>query len=147
MTKAERALELFGSNFNCSQAVLTAFAPDFGLDEHLTLKLGTSLGSGARSGEVCGAISGALMVLGLKYGQYLSEDHEGKARAYAVTDEFIRRFKAVRGSIVCRDLLDYDLSKPEDMVQIREQNLFRTLCPRIIADAVKVLEGVLADFE
>lgn len=147
MTKAERALELYGSNFNCSQAVLTAFAADFGLDEQLTLKIGTPLGSGARSGEVCGAISGALMVLGLKYGQCRSEDHEGKARAYAVTDEFIRRFRDIRSSIICRDLLDYDLSKPEDMAIIKEQNLFRTLCPRIIADAVEVLESILADYE
>ena len=35
MTKAEKASELFANNFNCSQAVLTAFAPDFGLDEKL----------------------------------------------------------------------------------------------------------------
>ena len=42
MTKSEKALDLFSNNFNCSQAVLTAFAPDFDLDETLALKLGTS---------------------------------------------------------------------------------------------------------
>jgi len=146
MTKAERALELYGSNFNCSQAVLTAFASEFGLDEELALKLGNPLGSGARSGEVCGAVSGALMVLGLKYGQCRSEDNESKARAYAVTDEFLRRFREAEGSIVCRCLLGYDLTRPEDMAHIREQNLFRTLCPKVIAKAVEVLESVLADY-
>ena len=63
MTKSEKALELFSNNFNCSQAVLTAFAPDFGLDEQLALKLGTSFGGGARNGEICGAVSGALLIL------------------------------------------------------------------------------------
>lgn len=42
MSKTDKALELFSNNFNCSQAVLTAFAADFGLDEKLALMLGTS---------------------------------------------------------------------------------------------------------
>ena len=55
MTKSEKALNLFSNNFNCSQAVLTAFAADFGLDEKLALMLGTQFGGGARNGEICGA--------------------------------------------------------------------------------------------
>ena len=72
MTKAEKAVDLYGKNFNCSQAVLTAFAEDFGLSEKLTLSLGTSFGGGARNGQMCGAVSGALMVLGLKFGHFES---------------------------------------------------------------------------
>ena len=147
MNRAQRAVELFGSNFNCSQAVLTAFADEFGLDEELTLKIGTPFGSGARNAEMCGAVSGALMVLGLKYGHCRSEDHEGKARAYAVTDEYTRRFRELRGSIVCRDLLGYGLTDPDDMAHIREKNLFRVTCPEMIRNAVEVLESILADYE
>ena len=54
MTKAEKASELFANNFNCSQAVLTAFAPDFGLDE-------------ARKGELEPIIEGLTR-------RYLNED-------------------------------------------------------------------------
>ena len=147
MTKAEKALELFANNFNCSQAVLTAFAPDLGLDEKLALMLGTQFGGGARNGEMCGAVSGALMVLGLNYGHFESENNEQKSRAYAVATEFTKRFKELNGSIVCRDLLGYDLTKPEDSACIKEKNLFRTICPEMIRSAVEVLEGVMADFE
>lgn len=147
MTKAEKALELFSNNFNCSQAVLTAFAPDLGLDEKLALMLGTQFGGGARNGEMCGAVSGALMVLGLKYGHFESENNEQKQRAYAIAVEFTKRFRERNGSIVCRDLLGYDLTKPEDSACIREKNLFRTICPEMIRSAVEVLEGVIADFE
>lgn len=147
MTKAEKALELFANNFNCSQAVLTAFAPDLGLDEKLALMLGTQFGGGARNGEMCGAVSGALMVLGLKYGHFESENNEQKSRAYAIATEFTKRFRELNGSIVCRDLLGYDLTKPEDSACIREKNLFRTICPEMIRSAVEVLEGVIADFE
>ena len=147
MTKAEKALELFSNNFNCSQAVLTAFAPDFGLDERLALMLGTQFGGGARNAEMCGAVSGALMVLGLKYGHFEAENNEQKSRAYAVASEYTRRFKELNGSIVCRDLLGYDLTKPEDAACIKEKNLFRTVCPEMIRSAVEVREGVMADFE
>lgn len=147
MTKADRALELFSDNFNCSQAVFTAFASDFGIDEELALKIGTSFGGGARNGEICGAISGALMVLGLKYGHYQSDNNEQKSRAYAIAVEYTKRFKELTGSIVCRDLLGYDLTIPEDMAYIKEKNLFKEICPRMVKSAVEVLEGILADYE
>ncbi|MGN0632392.1 MAG: C-GCAxxG-C-C family protein [Oscillospiraceae bacterium] len=147
MNKTDKALELFSNNFNCSQAVLTAFAPDFGLDEKLALKLGTSFGGGARNGEICGAVSGALMVLGLKYGHFDSADNEQKSRAYEIAVEYTKRFKEANGSIVCRDLLGYDLTKPDEMACIKEKNLFGDVCPKAIKSAVEILESVLADYE
>jgi len=145
--KAERAVELFSGGFNCSQAVLTAYASEFGLSEELTLKLGSELGSGARNGELCGAVSGALLVLGLKYGHCNSADTERKMRAYAIADEFTRRFREVNGSIVCRDLLGYDLTKPEDMAVISEKKLFCEFCPLMVKSAVEVLESILSEYE
>lgn len=147
MSKTEKALELFSSNFNCSQSVFAAFAPDFGIDEELALKLATSFGGGARNGEICGAVSGALMVLGLKYGHFQSDNNEQKSRAYDIAVEFTKRFKEANNSIVCRDLLGYDLTIPEDMACIKEKNLFKDICPKMIMSAVEVLEGVLADFK
>ncbi|MGN0688057.1 MAG: C-GCAxxG-C-C family protein [Oscillospiraceae bacterium] len=147
MNKADKALELFSNNFNCSQAVFTAFAPDFGIDEELALKIATSFGGGARNGEICGAVSGALMVLGLKYGHYQSDNYEQKSRAYAIAVEYTKRFKEQNGSIVCRDLLGYDLTKPDEMACIKEKNLFKEICPRMVKCAVEVLESVLADYE
>lgn len=147
MSKTDKALELFSNNFNCSQAVFAAFAPDFGLDEKLALKLATSFGGGARNGEICGAVSGALMVLGLKYGHFDAADSEQKSRAYAIAVEYTKRFKEANGSIVCRDLLGYDLTKPDEMACIKEKGLFGDVCPKAIKSAVEILEGVLADYE
>ncbi len=87
------------------------------------------------------------MVLGLKYGHFEAENNEQKSRAYAISCEYTRRFKEQNGSIVCRDLLGYDLTKPEDAACIREKNLFRSVCPEMIRSAVEVLEGILADYE
>ena len=147
MSKTDKALSLFSNNFNCSQAVFAAFASDFGIDEELALKIGTSFGGGARNGEICGAVSGALMVLGLKYGHYQAENNEQKSRAYNIAVEYTKRFKEINKSIVCRDLLGYDLTIPEEMACIKEKNLFTEICPKMVKSAVEVLESILADYE
>lgn len=147
MTKTEKALDLFSNNFNCSQSVFTAFAPDFGIDEELALKLSTSFGGGARNGEICGAVSGALMVIGLKYGHYQSDNSEQKSKAYAISVEFTKRFKEANKSIICRDLLGYNLTVPEEMACIKEKGLFGDICPKMVKSAVQLLEEILAEYE
>lgn len=127
--------------------MFTAFESDFGLDEKLALMIGTQFGGGARNGEMCGAVSGALMVLGLKYGHYESDNIEQKSRAYSIASEYTKRFKDFNGSIVCRDLLGYDLTDSNDMVYIKDKNLFGEICPKMIKSAVEVLESILADYK
>lgn len=90
MNHADKAVELFGNNFNCAQAVFGTFAAELGMDEELALKIATSFGGGARKGELCGAVSGALMVLGLKYGHCHADDNEEKKNAYHIAEEFLK---------------------------------------------------------
>ena len=146
MTHKEKALHYFSSNFNCSQAVFTTFATEFGIEEKLALKLSTQFGGGARCGQICGAVSGALMVLGLKYGHCHSENSEEKSRAYDIATEFNRRFCEKNHSVVCKDLLGYDLSIPEDKAIIKEKDLFNTVCTKMIADAAEIDEKMLNEY-
>jgi len=145
--KADKALKYFANNFNCSQSVFTVFATEMGIPEALALKLSTEFGGGARCGQICGAVSGALMVLGLKFGHSHSDDADEKARAYAIAVDFNNRFSAKSGSIICKDLLRYDLSIPEEMAVIKEKNLFKTICPNMITNAVDILEQILVENE
>ena len=100
MNHAERAVEYYNNNFNCSQGVFTAFATELGIDEKLALRLGTNFGGGERKGELCGAVAGALMVLGLRCGHCESDDLEGKAKAYRISEKFMNRFIEKNGSVV-----------------------------------------------
>lgn len=145
MNKVDKALQLFSNNYNCSQAVFTAFATEDGISEELALKLATAFGGGARNGEMCGAVSGALMVLGLKFGHIHSENEEEKQRAYSLTTEFTSRFKEKNNSIVCRDLLGYDLSKEDEFEIIASKGLCKTVCPLMVKDAVEILEQMLKE--
>lgn len=141
--KKEIAVAYFENNFNCSQAVFTTFAMEEGIPEELALKIATQFGGGSRKGEVCGAVSGALMVLGLKHGHYHLDAPEEKAAAYRLAEEFMDRFIEKQGTVVCRELLGYNVSKPEDMEKIRELGLFQSKCPEMIRCATEILEEML----
>ena len=68
MSRTQEALKIFSSNFNCAQAVLGAYGPDYGLSREMAFKVSSVFGTGiARTGGMCGAVTGALMVLSLRY--------------------------------------------------------------------------------
>ncbi len=144
MNNVDCAKELFSEGFNCAQSVFAAFAPELGLDNETALKIASSFGGGmAHMGEVCGAVTGALMVLGLKYGRTKAADLDARERNYERVEEFVKRFKALHSSILCRELLGADMSTLEGRIKIKEQNLTRDLCPGFVRDAARILGDML----
>lgn len=141
--KSETALKYFEENFNCSQAVFTTFAIEYGLPEELALKVATQFGGGARKGEMCGAVTGALMVLGLTNGHFHRNAPEEKSNAYHRAEEFMNRFIQKKGTVVCREALGYDVSKPEEQIKIKELDLFKSTCPKMIQCATELVEEML----
>lgn len=143
MTRVEKAKELFEkNNYHCSQSVLAVFAEELGITEKQALKLGGCFGGGMCKGEVCGACVGALMALGLKYGQCEVEDMESRTKTNDVTVRFLDAFAKENGSYICKEILGYDLSIPEEKVQARAKGLFVELCPKMVESAVKIVEEI-----
>lgn len=144
MKKADDARIRFDQGMNCTQAVLTAFAEEFGLDEATAIKLACAFGGGlSRSGAVCGAASGALMVLGLQYGTNSHADPAAKQDVYAMGQEFLQQFSLRNGALDCKDLLGQDISTPEGTQQARAQGLFRTRCPLFVQTAAEIVEALI----
>ncbi|MGB9371612.1 MAG: C-GCAxxG-C-C family (seleno)protein [Halobacteriota archaeon] len=46
MTKADEAIALYSQGFNCAQALLSVFAPDYRLDRDTALRLAQGFGAG-----------------------------------------------------------------------------------------------------
>lgn len=143
MTHVEIAAKLFEEKYHCSQAVLGAFAEEFGLDIKTALKLGGCFGGGMCKGEVCGACTGALMALGLKYGQCEINDLENRAKANEVAVELLEQFKKENGSYLCKDLLGCDLANPEGKAYAMEHKLFTEFCPKMVQSATKIAEKLM----
>ncbi len=144
MNQIEHAVSCFQEGFNCSQAILSSFSKRFGLRRKKALKIAQAFGGGiARTGQMCGAVSGALMVIGLKHGKIKSEDQEAKEKTYELAKEFMSLFKIQNGSVICRELLGYDISTPEGMKISEEKKLFDTICPEFVQSAAKIIKDIL----
>jgi len=144
MNKLDNALSFFKDGFNCSQAVLTAFSKSFGMDRETALRVAQAFGSGmARMAETCGAVTGAFMVIGLKHGRISVEDESAKEITYEKVQEFVKEFKAIHGSLRCGELLGYNISDPEQLKRVEEEQLFETRCPNFVQDSVRILEEIL----
>jgi len=55
----------------------------------------------------------------------------------------VKKFKTRNGSIVCRELLGYDISTPKGKQLAEEKQLFATLCPKYVQDAADIIEEIL----
>jgi len=143
--RKEKALQCFTEDLHCSQSVLAAFADECGITEEQAFRLGSCFGSGMRRGDVCGACTGALMVLGLIYGETHARDQEGRKRTNELNDLMMDRFSAANGSCLCNDLLGCDIRTPEGVQYARDNHLFTEFCPKMVAGAVEILEGILAE--
>ena len=148
MTHAEKAEALFLEGYNCAQAVFAAFCDLTGLEEKQALKLASGFGGGVGGmREVCGAVSGLTLTLSALYGYDTPDDRAAKLALYHSVQAAAERYREQNGSIVCRDLLGYDLTKPDEMACIKEKGLFGTVCPKMIKGAVEILESILHDYE
>lgn len=143
--KTEKAAAYFDNGFCCSQAVFTTFATEYGIEEELALKIATQFGGGARKGEMCGSVSGALMALGLKYGFSDGNAQKEKELAHQKAEEFMNRFIEREGTVVCRELLGHDLSKPGELEKCRASGIFKTICPEMVRCAAEIVEQMLRE--
>ena len=144
MDVVDRAGSGFEEGFNCSQAVFSAWAEELGLDRETALRVATAFGGGmGHRGDTCGAVTGAFMAIGLKHGRLRADDEETRDLAYSLVERFVQEFEDRHGSIVCRKLLGHDISTPEGMEQVSQNNLAATRCPDFVRDAAEILNEIL----
>lgn len=138
----EKCKELFHTGIDCSQVTFALGAEMLGFDKDTAMKIAAAFGGGMFNGDTCGAVSGCLMALGLKYG-HLQNDPETKEEMTNLTNEFEQAFIEENGSLICRDLLGYDISNPEDVKIIMEKGLLDKICPVVTSIACEILEDML----
>ena len=147
VSNEKKASSLFAEGFSCSQSVLAAHAQQLNVPLETALRLSAAFGGGmGRHGEVCDAATGALMVIGLVSGHTSAEDKEGKERTYGLANQFLQEFASRNGSIYCPELLGCRLDTPAGQAQAREQALFSTICPRLVAGASEILAEMLNEY-
>lgn len=139
----EEIKELFLKGIDCSQVVTENFADEFGYDKDFMRKMSACFGGGMLRGETCGSVIAGLMLIGLKYGHSKEDDTEQKKLMREKSEEFKTKFVEKYESTMCRDLLGYDLSKPEELGFALESGKLFSFCPRLTKDTIDILKEIL----
>ncbi|MCD8166255.1 MAG: C-GCAxxG-C-C family protein, partial [Bacteroides sp.] len=139
--KAEKAVELFKKGYNCSQAVFTAFADEYGITEKNALLLSSSFGGGiGRMGQTCGAACALFMLAGLETGSTESENKQQKEENYRVVQQLAQKFIEKNGALTCEELLK--LKKETPVTHLSEERnpayYSKRPCVKIVEEAARV---------
>lgn len=147
MTRREAAMENFKKGYNCSQAIVLAFADMLPVDRTLLLRLASSFGGGmGRLREVCGSVSGMFMIAGLLYGYDGPETGEIKAEHYAGIQELAKRFEEKHGTIICREMLGLSVRHDVPTPEARTAEYYKKRpCAEIIGDAAEILDQYIRE--
>lgn len=143
---SKKAESLFAEGYNCSQAVLLAFADECGLTQETAALLASSFGGGmGRLREVCGAVSGMFMVAGLCCGYDDPHANTEKADHYARIQKLASAFTDENGSIICRTLLGLQqtgasVPQPEQRTAAYYQ---KRPCKALVGDAAHIVATAL----
>jgi C_GCAxxG_C_C family probable redox protein len=136
---SEKAAAYFLKGYNCAQSVLLTMTEHWNIKSELVPKIATGFGGGiGRCGSVCGALAGGVMAIGAKDGT--DEPSAGKRlKAYEKARRLYDKFKKQHGSVLCRDLIGYDLTNPEELAAARKAKVFEERCPVFVKTAVEAL--------
>jgi C_GCAxxG_C_C family probable redox protein len=142
--RAGEAVAAFGRGASCSMAIFSAYAPSLGLDAETAASIASPFGAGiSRTGDICGAVAGALMVIGLAQRKEDIRDAASREKVYELSRRFIAEFTERNGSVMCTDLVGYDLSQEDQYREAKEEKVFATRCPKMVRDAGEILERML----
>ena len=99
MTKRQIAEQNFLDGYNCTQAVVAAFADELGVDKDTLIKIASSFGGGfGRLREVCGAVSAMGIIVGLVEGcDFSKAGQDAKSAQYAAVQRLAGEFKDING--------------------------------------------------
>lgn len=147
MTRKEAAMANFMHGYNCTQAVVLAFADMVDLDREQLLRLSSSFGGGmGRLREVCGTVSGMLIVAGLLYGYDGPESGEVKNSHYRRVQTLAGEFEKRYGSIVCRELLGLNVKHDTPESAPRTPDFYKKRpCCELAGAAAEILESFIRE--
>ena len=136
---AKKGTEMFLGGYNCTQSVLTILYEHMPNEEKTNLipRIASGFGGGiGLCGSVCGSLTGSIMAVGVKYGSNESGE-ANNVKAYTKSLRLFKQFEKQHGSAICRELIKYDLTKPEDLDKARTEGVFEKRCVKFVASAIE----------
>jgi C_GCAxxG_C_C family probable redox protein len=78
------------------------------------------------------------MALGIKYGTN-EPSLEKRLKAYDLAQKFYEQFEKQHGSVLCRELIGYNLSKPAELEESNKAKVFEEKCTKFVSKTIEIL--------
>jgi len=141
-TLLENATSLFLGGYNCAQSVLLAMFEHWKGRSDLIPKVASGFGGGmGLCGSACGALTGGVMALSIKYGSN-EPSAEKREKCYKLVKRLYELFETKHGTVLCRQLIGYDLSSRKGLEEARKANVFDKKCPIFVGTVIQALIDV-----
>jgi C_GCAxxG_C_C family probable redox protein len=118
----EKASSYFLKGYNCAQSVLLTMFEHWNGKNKLVPKIAT----------------GGIMALSVRFGTN-EPSSEKRKKAYELACAFYRSFEKQNGSVLCRELIGYDLSDSEELEKAHEAKVFEEKCSVFVKKTVELL--------
>ena len=127
---------------SCATTVLLSIQEIFGPKDELLLKAASIMAGGSRSESLCGALAGGVLALGMRCGLEREKfgDIDALVEGYQPIMEYYRKFEAEFGSRYCYEIIQSDLSNPEQRQKWLERGGWEE-CSQLVGKA----SGIVAD--
>ena len=147
MNRIEKTVNLQkNGGLNCSQAILTVFGEQFGMDAETAKILGRPWGGGmGHLAKTCGYLTGAILVLAQAHNH--KDEGQSRKEVFEVVRELFSRFEKRRETTSCKDLLGADISTEGGLKKIKQEQLVKKICCSdggIGQDVAEILEELLS---
>lgn len=148
MTHIEKAQGFLDQQYHCSQAIAGAFAEEFGFNKKNVMKISTCFGAGMNHGGLCGCITSAMLVFGMAFGLYDPQDKELEVYGSKMASKFYDRFyEKMNGKVLCREILEADISNPDELAVIRQEGRVNKICPHVMEMSIEIIEEILREHD
>lgn len=135
----ENAVKRFLEGYNCAQSVLLTMFEHWNGKSELIPKIATAFGAGiGRCGSICGALTGGVMAIGIRYGTN-EPSTEKRLEAYELANKLYKKFEQQNGTILCRELIGYNLSNPKELEEAWKSKVFEIKCAKFVSEVVEAL--------
>jgi len=135
----EQAAKRFREGYNCAQSVLWTLFEHWNGENKLVPNIATAFGAGiGRCGSICGALTGGVMAIGAKYGTN-EPSVEKRLKSYQLAQKLYKQFEKHYGSVMCRELIGYNLSNPKELKEARKSGVFDEKCIGFVKMVVQTI--------
>jgi len=117
-------------------------AYDWGNEDLLWASIAFNGGIAGQQQAPCGAVSSSAVVLGLRHRQPLADKEkaqQARLKAREEASKLVRDFSRKYGTIICRDLVGVDFSKPEEYQRFRDSGIAREKCDKYVQFVIERL--------